>query len=94
MKTMKKQIILTLTLFMLPILVKGQNHPVLDIMHTNYEYPFKVDFFNFNNQQQDLIMAYMDIQPKGSNGKVVVLIHGKNFNGAYWKTIIEALTNE
>lgn len=94
MKTTKKLKILFLSLLLLPVIVKGQNRPVLDIMLTNYEYPFKVDLYHFNSQQQDLIMAYMDIQPKDNNGKVVVLMHGKNFNGAYWKTTIDTLTNE
>ena len=39
-------------------------------------------------------MAYMDIKPNKANGKTVVLLHGKNFNGAYWKTTIQALTKE
>lgn len=39
-------------------------------------------------------MAYMDVQPAYHNGKTVVLLHGKNFNGAYWKTTIDALTKE
>jgi pimeloyl-ACP methyl ester carboxylesterase len=36
----------------------------------------------------------MDVKPATPNGKVVVLLHGKNFNGAYWKNTIAALTNE
>ncbi len=39
-------------------------------------------------------MAYMDVTAKNPNSKTVVLLHGKNFNGAYWKTTIEALTKE
>ena len=89
---MKKSIILLLTI--LPLLTNAQERPVLDIMLTNYEYPFNVEFFNFESQQQELKMAYMDIQPKNSNGEVIVLMHGKNFNGAYWETTVDALTNE
>jgi pimeloyl-ACP methyl ester carboxylesterase len=37
------------------------------------------------NQGQSLRMAYMDIQPKKSNGQTVLLLHGKNFNGRYWQ---------
>jgi len=47
-----------------------------------------------NNQNQHLTMAYMDVTAKNPNSKTVVLLHGKNFNGAYWKTTIEALTKE
>src|SRR6201986_4017991 len=39
-------------------------------------------------------MAYMDVKPQQPNGKTVVLLHGKNFNGAYWKTTIDALTKD
>lgn len=68
--------------------------PVLDIMLTNYEYPFEVHYLNINSQNQQLKMAYMDVHPKTPNGKTVVLLHGKNFNGAYWKTTVDALTKE
>ncbi len=67
---------------------------VLDINLSNYTYPFPVDSIDLTpNQQQDLKMFYMDVKPSSnSNGKTIVLLHGKNFNGAYWKTTIEALT--
>lgn len=68
--------------------------PVLDIMLTNYEYPFPVKFLKIESQNQSLKMAYMDIHPKQPNGQTVVLLHGKNFNGAYWKTTIDALSKE
>ena len=71
-----------------------ENRPVLDIMLTNYEYPYKVNFLNLKSQYQDLTMAYMVIKPNKANGKTVVLLHGKNFNGAYWKTTVDALTKE
>lgn len=65
----------------------------MDIMLTNYQYPYEVNYFDFKSQQQDIMMAYMDIRPQKANGKVIVLMHGKNFNGAYWKTTIDALTD-
>ncbi|WP_187774879.1 alpha/beta fold hydrolase [Pedobacter sp. BS3] len=72
----------------------AQQRPVLDIMLTNYEYPYEVHYLNFKSQNEALKMAYMDINPEKPNGKTIVLLHGKNFNGAYWKTTIEALTKE
>jgi pimeloyl-ACP methyl ester carboxylesterase len=66
----------------------------MDIMLNNYEYPYEVHYFNLNVQQQDLKMAYMDVIPENSNGKNIVLLHGKNFNGAYWRTTIERLSKE
>ena len=70
------------------------DRPVLDIMLTNYEYPFEGHYLDLNSQNQQLKMAYMDVAAKNPNGNTVVLLHGKNFNGAYWKTTIEALINE
>ncbi|WP_405608957.1 alpha/beta fold hydrolase [Polaribacter sp. Asnod1-A03] len=66
----------------------------LDIDLANYKYPFPVDVLDLNVQAQDLKMAYMDVKPDNYNGKNIVLIHGKNFNGAYWKTTIDALIKE
>ncbi|NRD21205.1 alpha/beta hydrolase [Winogradskyella eckloniae] len=66
----------------------------LDLQLSNYEYPFPVATLDLEIQNQKLEMAYMDVQPENYNGKNVLLFHGKNFNGAYWKTTIEALTKE
>ena len=39
-------------------------------------------------------MAYMDIPPSGTaNGQTVVLLHGKNFGGYYWKNTIRVLAD-
>lgn len=66
----------------------------LDVELSNYEYPYPVAILNLKIQEQDLKMAYMHVKPDNYNGKNIVLFHGKNFNGAYWKTTIEALTKE
>ncbi len=79
---------------LISIITVGQDRPVLDILLTNYTYPFEVNFYHFNSQQQELKMAYMDVRAREENGRTVVLLHGKNFNGAYWKTTIDALTEE
>lgn len=68
-----------------------ENVKWLDIRLSNYEYPFSVKFIQLDIQQQNLEMAYMDIQPENYNGKNVLLLHGKNFNGAYWETTAKAL---
>ena len=64
----------------------------LDIELSNYEYPYPVKFLRLQVQNQDLTMGYMDVKPENYNGKNIMLLHGKNFNGAYWKTTIQALT--
>jgi pimeloyl-ACP methyl ester carboxylesterase len=66
----------------------------LDINLSNYDYPYPVNFITVNIQQQELKMEYMDVKPDNYNGKNILLLHGKNFNGAYWKTTIEVLTKK
>jgi pimeloyl-ACP methyl ester carboxylesterase len=51
---------------------------------TNYQYPYPVQFIALNIQGETLKMAYMDVKPSNANGHVIMLLHGKNFNGAYW----------
>jgi pimeloyl-ACP methyl ester carboxylesterase len=66
----------------------------LDINLENYEYPYPVKFLKLQNQQQELKMAFMDVKPSNYNGKNVLLLHGKNFNGAYWGSTIQFLIKE
>jgi len=88
------KIFFLITLFTISLSAKSQERPVLDILLTNYQYPYKVNHLSFESQGKNLQMAYMDIVPTNSNGKVVMLMHGKNFNGAYWKQTIERLAEE
>jgi pimeloyl-ACP methyl ester carboxylesterase len=50
----------------------------------NYTYPFPVKYISVTIQHEEIKMAYMDISPENANGRVILLLHGKNFNGAYW----------
>lgn len=47
-------------------------------------YPYPLKSFEFESQRQTLSMAYMDVPAQGQARGVFVLLHGKNFNGAYW----------
>lgn len=76
------------------IIAQTNNLQWLDIELSNYRYPYPVSELKLNSQNQELKMTYMDVQPANYNGKNIVLLHGKNFNGAYWKTTIEALKKE
>ncbi|WP_207234256.1 alpha/beta fold hydrolase [Pseudobacter ginsenosidimutans] len=91
---MKQFCVFLLSVILLNPVTAQTGRPVLDIMLTNYDYPFEVHFLNLKSQNQELKMAYMDVHPRQANGKTVVLLHGKNFNGAYWKGTVEALTAE
>lgn len=66
----------------------------LGIAMEAYAYPYPVHFFALTIEGQDLQMAYMDVPPAASSVArgTVVLFHGKNFFGAYWKGTIEVLS--
>lgn len=57
-------------------------------------YPFEVKFHPLKSQGQDLRMAYMDVSPLMTNGKTILLLHGKNFNAAYWEQTINELNKK
>ncbi|MDR6457155.1 pimeloyl-ACP methyl ester carboxylesterase [Chryseobacterium vietnamense] len=64
----------------------------LDAMLSDYQYPYEVHFLDLKSQGEHLKMAYMDVQPQKSNGKTIILLHGKNFNGAYWERTAKDLS--
>ncbi|WP_432670614.1 alpha/beta fold hydrolase [Flavobacterium sp. SM2513] len=92
---MKKFVLLLVVSFTLTAaFAQTEKAQWLDVELANYQYPYPVSIINVKVQEQNLKMAYMDVKPSNYNGKNIVLFHGKNFNGAYWKTTIEALTKE
>lgn len=83
----------TLLLTVLTSISFSQQKPVpLDKELTSVNYPFEVKFKTFLSQGQQLKMAYLDVAPPKANGKTIVLLHGKNFNAAYWEQTIKELT--
>lgn len=65
----------------------------LGIAMETWPYPYPVQFLHLTIQGNDVRMAYMDVQPTGNaNGKTVLLLHGKNFFGAYWEQTIRFLS--
>jgi len=62
---------------------------------TSFPYPFPVQFLPLTVERQAVRIAFMDVPPSGhANGRTVVLLHGKNFSGAYWEPTIRVLTAE
>ena len=53
-------------------------------------YPYPVQQITVTLEGKRVQMAYMDVKPP-SYTKTVVLLHGKNFNGYYWKNLIPVL---
>lgn len=60
----------------------------------NYSYAYPVSYITLNIQRQVLKMAFMDVQPEHPNGQTVVLLHGKNFCGAYWGQTAKVLAGK
>jgi len=77
---------------MLAFAASAADPPAFDARLSGYDYPFEVRQHTFRAQGQDLTMAYMDVRPEDPNGRTVLLLHGKNFSGAYWGRTIRALT--
>jgi pimeloyl-ACP methyl ester carboxylesterase len=88
---------LTKSIFMCSLLIASNaiaQQPAItpyDIDLTNYQYPYPVQFITLKIQGETLKMAYMDVNPANANGNVVMLLHGKNFNGAYWGQTAQVL---
>ncbi len=63
-----------------------------DARLSEYDYPYSVEYYDVEAQRQSLEMAYMDVAPDGETpDHTVLLLHGKNFSGAYWARTAEAL---
>ena len=58
-------------------------------------YPYPSKYLDISVYEQDVRIAYMDTPAQGTpNGKTVLLLHGNNFGGFYFKAIIDSLTKE
>lgn len=56
-----------------------------------FAYPYPVNMLPLTNDGEQLRMAYMDVAPAQANGRVVVLLHGRNFPASYWAPVIKTL---
>jgi pimeloyl-ACP methyl ester carboxylesterase len=65
----------------------------LGIALEEYAYPFPVKYLALEVEGEPVRMAYMDVAPvERTNGRTVVLLHGKNFYGSYWENTIKAFS--
>ena len=83
----------TLLYLLIALISPALAQETLGINLEGYDYPYPVKEFHFRSQQQDLVMAYQHEKSPTPNGKTVLLLHGKNFNGAYWGETVAALLN-
>lgn len=88
------KILLSATIISLGSVTAQAQIKPLDAELTDYRYPFEVKFLTFSSQKQSLKMAYMDVKPKVANGRTIMLLHGKNFNGAYWEKTARDLSDK
>jgi pimeloyl-ACP methyl ester carboxylesterase len=56
-----------------------------------FPYPHPVNLLPLVNDGEQLRMAYMDVAPAQPNGRVVMLLHGRNFPSSYWAPEIKVL---
>lgn len=71
----------------------AQTLPALNATLNGLDYPYPVQYLPLRLEGQTVRMAYMDVPGSGKgNGRTVVLLHGKNFFGAYWRETIQALS--
>lgn len=79
--------------FRQPLEFPSQPEP-LGIAMENYDYPWPVRFLPMNLEGKEVRMAFMDVHPERPNGRSVLLLHGKNFFGAYWEGVIRELSRQ
>lgn len=90
---MKKTVLCLLVCTMFATSAFAQEKVVpLGLCLENYAYDYPVQYISLNIQGESLKMAYMDVKPSSSNGQTVMLLHGKNFNGAYWSQTAKKLS--
>jgi pimeloyl-ACP methyl ester carboxylesterase len=76
-----------------PLASTGAPAGAMGIALEGFPYPYPVHFMPLTLEGEDLRLAYMDALPVvPSNGRTVVLLHGRNFPSSYWEPTIEALT--
>ena len=72
--------------------VAADDEPGYGSQLEGFEYPWPPAHFSFTSQGEALDMAYLDVKPAKPNGRVAVLLHGKNFCAATWQDTIVVLS--
>src|SRR6202163_1022719 len=58
-----------------------------------FAYPYPVNMLPLTNDGEQVRMAYMDVAPAQPNGRIVVLLHGRNFPSSYWAPVVKTLSD-
>jgi pimeloyl-ACP methyl ester carboxylesterase len=107
MYTRSNTLVSSLLLWLTALPVLAQNNSILPPVPTPTDikpgsitcdecpYPYPSKYLNISVYGQDVRIAYMDVAPATTpNGRTVLLLHGNNFGGFYFKAIIDGLTKE
>src|ERR1700728_5168629 len=82
-------------LFVLPCLAVSAAEPAprepYGIGLEGFAYPYPVNMLPLVNDGEPVRMAYMDVAPAQPNGRIVLLLHGRNFPSSYWAPVIKTL---
>lgn len=62
------------------------------IGNSQVKYPYPVKSITLSLNGIDAKMAFMDVVSANPNGRSLLLFHGKNFTGLYWKSVIDFFT--
>ena len=58
-------------------------------------YPYPSKYLDISVYEQDVRISYMDVAAQGTpNGHTVLLLHGNNFGGFYFKAVIDGLIKD
>lgn len=76
-----------------PAQTAADEQEALGIGLESFVYPYPVQYLTLRMEGQDVKLAFMDVEAAApANGRTVVLMHGRNFFGAYWKDTIRLLS--
>jgi proline iminopeptidase len=76
-----------------PAATSGHANEPFGIGLEGFAYPYPVQMFGLAQEGEQLRMAYTDVRPESeANGRIVLLLHGRNFPSSYWQGVIEGLT--
>lgn len=75
--------------------VQAQQQQTYNATLDGYDYPYEVKKLPVSVEGEKYQMAYMDVAPakKAQNPQTVMLLHGKNFFGAYFGQTIKILSD-
>ncbi len=94
-KTLLSSLLIALLALIAPVAPaqEANEAPSYNATLDGFSYPFPVKKFQFESQRQSVEMAYMYLEPE-TDKPVVLLLHGKNFSGAYWRETAEYLQSQ